>query len=371
MQSQLAPAHYLDADIFAREQTRIFRKLWIFVGLQGLLSEPDAFLTRTIGGIPLVVQNCAGVLKAFVNQCAHRQMPLKQEAYGQGRLACKYHGWVYDTEGAVKTIPHADSLYRYPATVRAGLCLRQFAVHTVGQLVFVNLDDTPLPITEQFSPALLAQLEGISAHFSPQVLHAPMPVRYNWKLNFENVLDSNHVAYVHPSTFRPLLGPAAPPVCAPAPDGAELAATRLVDLSFSAQMPMAIAPMPWHTLVDRYTGDASPDSYYNFFLYPNVNFISVGGLVFLVQQFNPLAADRTEVAFHLMAAREQQRIPALPAILWGHLKGETRVFEEDRVLLEALQAHLHAGGARAEHGAYEAVLQRVAAVYLRLLGDAA
>ncbi|MCX7277548.1 MAG: aromatic ring-hydroxylating dioxygenase subunit alpha [Burkholderiales bacterium] len=371
MQSQLTPAHYLDDSIFAREQERIFRKLWIFVGLQGLLSEPDAYLTRTIGGIPLVVQNCAGVLKAFVNQCAHRQMPLMFEAYGQGRLACKYHGWVYDAEGAVKTIPHADSLYQYPDAVRAGLCLKQFAVQTVGQLVFVNLDDTPLPITEQFSPSLLAQLEGISVHFSPQVIHATMPVRYNWKLNFENVLDSNHVAYVHPSTFRPLLDKRPPSVSAPAPDASALAETRLVDLSFSSHMPMAIAPMPWHALVDRYVDTAPADSYYNFFLYPNINFISVGGLVFLVQQFNPLAPDRTEVAFHLMTAQEQQRIPALPAILWGHLKGETRVFEEDRALLEELQSHMHAGAARAEHGAYEALLQRVAAVYLRLMGDAA
>ncbi len=68
-----------------------------------------------------------------------------------------------------------------------------------------------------------------------------------------------------------------------------------------------------------------------------------------------------------MTAREKQRIPAIPAILWGHLKGEKRVLDEDIVLLEALQKSLHSGSQRAYHGAYETQLQRVAEVYSRLM----
>ena len=52
---------YIDPGIFAKEQTYIFRKLWIFAGLRTLLAEPDSFLTRTIGGIPIVIQNFDGL----------------------------------------------------------------------------------------------------------------------------------------------------------------------------------------------------------------------------------------------------------------------------------------------------------------------
>ena len=91
--------------------------------------------------------------------------------------------------------------------------------------------------------------------------------------------------------------------------------------------------------------------------------------MFLIQQFDPVSADQTDVVFTLATARAQQRINALPAILLGHFKGEKRVLDEDRVLLEALQANMNANGRRAEHGAYEQQLQRVAAVYLRLLDE--
>jgi hypothetical protein len=90
-------------------------------------------------------------------------------------------------------------------------------------------------------------------------------------------------------------------------------------------------------------------------------------LVFLIQQFDPLAADITEVRFSLMTAREKQRIGALPAILWGHLKGEKRVLDEDRIVLEALQKQLHSGGRRSAHGVYETQLRRVAHVYRQLM----
>lgn len=371
-QSRLEPRHYIDPAIFEREQTHVFRKLWIFAGLRTLLAEPDAFLTRVIGGIPILVQNCAGTIKAFENQCAHRQMPLQFEDYGQRRLACRYHGWVYDANGCARSIPSEHTLYQYPKPERDALCLREFAVEIIGNLIFVNLDKIPLPISTQFSDDCRQQLESISNHFGDQAIHAHILGRYNWKLNFENVLDSNHVPFVHPTTFKPLIVDAKTDVTAPVTndvarvDDTPIDETNLTALSYATTMQMQISAQPWHALVDRF---GSSNTYYNFFIYPNVNFISVGGLVFLVQQFDPVSADQTDVIFTLTTASELQRISALPAILWGHLKGEKRVLDEDRVLLEALQASMHANGRRANHGAYETQLRRVAAVYLRLLDE--
>ena len=355
---------YIDPGVFAQEQTRIFRKLWIFAGLRTLLADPDNFLTRTIGGVPIVIQNFDGTLKAFRNQCVHRQAPLQLEEYGQRRLTCRYHGWTYNDQGQVRGMPGEHRLYHYSEGDRAQLCLDEFSIQCIGNLVFVNLDAHPLPIEEQFSDELREQLSKISSHFGDQAICTAMPSAYNWKLNFENVLDYNHVPFVHPQTFRPLMQKGVehePRVSADAP---QVQTAALHELSFAGKTPLTIHPWPWHARVERF---GSEDAYYNYFLYPNINFISVGGYVFLIQQFDPVAPDRTDVRFTLTCARPTQRIAALPAILWGHLKGEKRVLDEDRVILEALQRGLHKGGPVARHGVYEAQLHRVAMVYRQLM----
>jgi phenylpropionate dioxygenase-like ring-hydroxylating dioxygenase large terminal subunit len=235
-------------------------------------------------------------------------------------------------------------------------------VRAIGNLVFVNLAPEPAPIEEQFSPGLMAELEAVSGHFSSEAVFARIPARYNWKLNFENILDYNHVPYVHPKSFQPLLPGG---VRAPVPTlDRSTGRAGLRDLSVSTSSPYTLAHQPWHDLVERFGSD---DRYYNFYLYPNVNFLSIAGLVFLIQQFDPVAPGRTDVLFTLMTARETRRIPALPAILWGHLKGEKRVLDEDMLLLEALQASLHADGAPAQHGAYESRLVDVARIYHGLM----
>lgn len=355
---------YIDPTVFAKEQTRIFRKLWIFAGLRTLLAEPDSFLTRCIGGVPILIQNFDGKLKAFRNQCAHRQATLQLEEYGQRKLTCRYHGWTFDDAGRVRGMPGEHRLYHYTEEERGQLCLDEFAVECLGNLVFVNLDANPLPIEEQFSDELRQQLTQISGHFGSRAIHTAIPSAYNWKLNFENVLDYNHVPFVHPQTFRPLMQKSSehePRIPANAP---RVDAAKLRELSFAGKAPLKVQSWPWHAQVERF-GDE--DAYYNYFLYPNVNFISVGGYIFLIQQFDPMAPNRTDVRFTLTTARPTERIPALPAILWGHLKGEKRVLDEDKVILEALQRSLHDGGPIARHGAYEAQLHRVALVYQQLM----
>lgn len=367
MQSELSVAHYTDPAIFAREQRAIFRRLWLFAGLRSALAEPNAFITRTLGGLPVLVQNCDGEIRAFANQCPHRLMPLQTEPFGQGRMVCSYHGWTFDHDGAVKSIPSESRLYQYDAAERQTLCLRRYAVCEMGNLVFVNLAPDPLPIEQQFSAELMQQVREMSAHFGTQAVHVDLDGRYNWKLNYENVLDYNHVPYVHPKTFLPLLGKRASeaPADTPAPptEHPTLPAT-LAAQSFHARMPLTIQRFPWHDMVRRY---GEGDYYYNLFLFPNVNFISVGGVVFLVQQFDPLAPDRTQVRFTLTAAQENRRLPALPAILRGHLRSEVDVLYEDLDYLEALQSNLHSDSPRVQHGRYEQRLISFARVYADLL----
>ena len=372
MRSRLDARHYVSPEVLAREQERIFRRLWIFAGFRTLLSAPDAFITHRIGGEPIVVQNGRdGVLRAFVNRCAHRQAPVQLEDFGQRRLACPYHGWTYDDLGQVKSIPGREANYGFSDACVADLRLQPVALRCIGNLVFVNLDREPMPMEAQFHESFLRRLEEVSAYLDDEALFATFEGGYNWKLNFENVVDWNHVRFVHAASFAPLMGlprtGVAQPVALsepPVPD--EAIGDDLRDLSYEVAAPFEFRPWPWHGLVDRFCVD---ELYFNFFLYPNVNFISMAGAIFLTQQFMPAAPDRTEVRLTMCTARKKAKLPALPAILWAHLRSEKHVIDEDIRVLEGLQRGLAEGNTPVFHGAYESKLRSIAKVYLKLIAD--
>jgi phenylpropionate dioxygenase-like ring-hydroxylating dioxygenase large terminal subunit len=360
MQSELTAGHYTDASILAREHKMLFRRLWLFAGLRSALAGPDAFITRTLGGLPVLLQNCDGEIRAFANQCPHRLMPLQKEEFGQARMRCPYHGWTFDHEGAVKAIPHECSLYQYSDEEKQQLRMRRYAVAEVGNLIFVNLDTDPLPIEKQFSAEVLETARAMSLCMAEQAAHINIDARYNWKLQYENVLDYNHVPYVHPKTFSPLMGkPQATTV-----QKYESVPDVLMAQSYYRRGPLEIPHYPWHDQVKRY-GDGN--DFHNLYLFPNVNFTSVGGLEFLVQQYDPIAPDHTQVRFSISLAQGPKRFPNMPAILRGYVRAEVNVLREDMAYMESMQTNLHADSPRARHGAYEQHLISFARVYSRMM----
>jgi phenylpropionate dioxygenase-like ring-hydroxylating dioxygenase large terminal subunit len=366
MKSALRPEHYFSQEIFRHEEERLFSRLWIFACFKSAVDADQAFATRRIAGRNILIQNSGGQIKAFDNACPHRLMPIQAAAFGQSRMICPYHGWIFDDNGLVKTIPKEQQLFKYCDHERSSLGLHEFGIEIVGRMVFVNLDPNPISIKEQFSTELIARLSEISEYFGDLSVHQEIPVNYNWKLNFENVLDHQHIPYVHPKTFQPL-------VIKTKTDGDDfkvkhpLPSAVLSDQSWFSTTAMRVQAWPWHEMVNPFGPE---DTYHNHFLFPNVNFISVGGLVFLVQQFDPISANKTIVRFSLCAAKPTKRIAALPAILRGHLKGEVQVLMEDVAHLENLQTSMHSKSQHIKHGEYEHRLVGFGQAYLQLLEEA-
>src|SRR5438105_2234977 len=93
---------YQDADIYQREQDRIFRgPTWSYLCLEAELPEPQSFLTSFVGDMPVVVaRDAEGAIHAFENRCAHRGALICMHARGKAeRFACIYHNWTYDHSG--------------------------------------------------------------------------------------------------------------------------------------------------------------------------------------------------------------------------------------------------------------------------------
>lgn len=369
MRSLLSAAAYTSPEVLSREQHHIFRNHWIVAGFRSLLAGPDAFLTHNIGGIPIVIQNTANGARAFINRCAHRQSPIQLSEFGQRRMACPYHGWVYDGGGRVRSVPGNTAIYGFSDGVIAGLGLRPVALEVVGELMFVNLSARPAPLREQFDEAFLREVDGISSLVGDEAIFGSFDARYNWKLNFENVVDWNHVPFVHAGSFASLMPSlrarhSSPQDAAPAPDSEESIIDDVTTLSYVSRAPFDFHHWPWYDAVER----CGPTrEYVNVFIYPNVNYVVMAGAIHLIQQFCPIAPDRTRVRLTMALGRKKTRLAAAAAILWSQMKAEKRVIDEDIAVLEGIQRGLGDDSPPACHGHYEYRLRRIAKHYLSVM----
>jgi len=377
MKSRMPPQAYIDQAWFEREQMLFFKPLWQFIGLKMMLSHPNAFITRTLCNIPIVVQNFNGELRAFENLCPHRQNPLQQAPHGIRALTCNYHGWSHDSDGKVRRIPFEDQVFRYGEQERKCLGLRRFALSIVGNLVFVNLADDPKPIERQFNPDLLESLRECSEAFDNEVIMTTFKGRFNWKLAYENLRDSHHPRYLHAKTLyqqakfevsideenvrqaRRLMDERV--------QGEEQAMSLLRDFSSGGlDVPMEQMPhYPWHDYVERF-GDK--DWYYNWLIFPNLHIASgSGGYSFIIEHHIPVAAGRTDFMVHYVTARKKRRYAASAAVLHAHMMGAEKVLREDINVLEKIQSGLHLGAPSAVLGDYESLNSIIETWYLDVM----
>lgn len=336
----LPPACYTKQEWFDLEQEKIFGRLWLLVGLTQQLKSENSFITRRLNGVPILVQRIKGELRAFRNACAHRGMPLQVEPFGNRKLICPYHAWSYREDGALHAIPN-EKIYGTCQDDRKGISLNKFPIRVVGNFIFINFDSSPMPIEEQFSSELLSLLEKVSVHFAPEVSYTSFSGRYNWKLNFENILDWNHAPFVHQKSFAPILalesdgrfsaaapdksllfGPGSPlehiRFSGEAPSGQYI---KLKDISRIGRSKMAYKPRWFSNLLER---SVDPGGFFACNLFPNVNFGSIHGEHFYLQQFVPIAPGEVEYHSWVFTARLRDGVPPQPHLLWGIHHAEKR-----------------------------------------------
>ncbi|KGE52393.1 Rieske 2Fe-2S domain-containing protein [Xanthomonas axonopodis pv. vasculorum] len=375
MRSRMHPSYYLSTDIFAREQRKIFRKVWLFAGLKTLLPDNNCFVTRRLAGIPVLIQNVQGRLRAFENVCLHRSALLQTTAVGKRPLVCPYHAWKYDAEGRVENIPECDAIYGFSEDERRGLKLREFALRQVGNLLFVNLDPNPMPIEEQFSADFIALLESSSNAYDTEVMVTTWSGRYNWKLAYENLRDANHPRFVHPKTLAKSVSFFAEVNEGQAKESMEAlqdsspAALRREMRRFSFGGPEAPIPnlkhFGWQDKVERW---GAQDAYFNWLAFPNMHIASSnGGYSFTLEHHIPVAPDRTDLEIYWVSARKKQPYGSSSQVLLAQMHGSKVVVGEDVDIMERVQAALHTDAPLPTQGAYESMNRLVERWYTLLM----
>ncbi|MFD2500922.1 Rieske 2Fe-2S domain-containing protein [Rhizorhabdus histidinilytica] len=194
---------YTSPDYFNLERERIFRRKWLNVG--HILQAPkpgDYFVAdlKILDTSLLVIHGKDGQYRAFHNMCSHRGAPVAWDAQGscKGYLACRFHGWVYDTTGKLVQISDAAN---FPGVKAEENGLTPVHCAVWKGFVFVNMaaepEETLLdylgPVAEEVGRF---DFEGFTPAFSYRI-----DENVNWKTLQEAQLEGWHLPYLHEKTL--------------------------------------------------------------------------------------------------------------------------------------------------------------------------
>ncbi len=205
---------YFDAEIYALEQDKIFRKNWIFITHVDALAIAGEYVTETIAGQSVVLVR-SGVnacdneadfrinngIKGFLNLCRHRASPVCVAQQGElQRFTCPYHGWTYDLQGSLIQAPGFENQLD-----KKNYGLMPVRVEVWNNLVFASLDPDIISLEKW-----LGDIVTIAADF-PSVAGMDFDsVRTNkcganWKNYSDNSAEGYHLGSVHPRLNRSLI----------------------------------------------------------------------------------------------------------------------------------------------------------------------
>ncbi|HEU5065514.1 MAG TPA: aromatic ring-hydroxylating dioxygenase subunit alpha, partial [Gaiellaceae bacterium] len=181
---------YADPEVLRREQERIFRRTWQYVGHAGSVENVGDRFSAWAGEVPVLVVRGEDGPRAFLNVCRHRGS-LLVEGEGSGKsVQCPYHAWTYGLDGSLRAAPRSE---REPDFDPDGLSLVPLRLETWGPFLFANPDEDAPPLVETLGPLPeLLPLDGLVFHSRDE-----FEVAANWKIACENYLECYHCPVAH------------------------------------------------------------------------------------------------------------------------------------------------------------------------------
>ena len=194
----------VDPGVFAKERELIFDKCWLYVGHESELRKPNDFVTRTLGGRPIIfAKDAKGEVRVWLNSCPHRGAMLCREGTGNARfMTCFYHGWSFSTAGQMVSMP-GDDAYG-PNFERPGLAAPA-KVDSYRGFVFATFDPAADDLKSYLAGAAeYLDLVADQSEVGMQVLAGTHKYsgRANWKLLCENSYDGYHAMTTHQRYFE-------------------------------------------------------------------------------------------------------------------------------------------------------------------------
>jgi phenylpropionate dioxygenase-like ring-hydroxylating dioxygenase large terminal subunit len=195
---------YNDPDQYRREIEQVFFKSWFPVCPSADVAAPrDFHVWDKLDQSVVVVRLDDGTLSAWHNVCQHRGARLL-EASGscpKGRFSCPWHGFGYDLEGKVTTVPLRDS---FAPEQLEGLRAPAVRVEEWSGFVWLAFDDA-LPDLKSYLGVIGEELDGYKLDTFSTKYRARLELNANWKLVVDAFNETWHVPFTHKGTLTGII----------------------------------------------------------------------------------------------------------------------------------------------------------------------
>lgn len=193
-----------DPAVYELERERIFKRTWLKVATENELPKPGDFKVKELPVADtsvLITRGKDGTVRAFHNVCTHRAnkvVPTSDyETFGNARahvLTCRFHGWVFGTDGALRSVPGEAS---FGSLDKACLGLREIACDVWEGFVFINFADKPEQTLAEYLGDFGRLFAGYPYREATTVFRYSTVLECNWKVALYAFSEGYHVPTIH------------------------------------------------------------------------------------------------------------------------------------------------------------------------------
>lgn len=191
---------YFDPELYERELAGVFHRSWFPVcPAQDLGDARDFVVWDELGQSVVIVRLDDGTLSAWHNVCQHRgaRLVTKSGNCPRGRFVCPWHGFGYDLEGRVKTVPLRDS---FPSSEVDGLRTSPVQAEEWAGFVWLAFSED-LPDLRTYLGVIATELDGYGLDRFQTKYRARLELKANWKLVIDAFNETWHVPFTHQDTL--------------------------------------------------------------------------------------------------------------------------------------------------------------------------
>jgi nitrite reductase/ring-hydroxylating ferredoxin subunit len=193
---------FVDQHRFEKEKQEFFMKRPQLIAFTADLPDPgDYYATQIVDKPILIVRGKDGTAHAFLNACRHRGVKLAEGCGHAKGFTCPYHGWTYNNEGELISVPSRGA---FDADQLANRNLIALPIAEAHGFILVHPQPNGHVDFDEFFGDMKDHLAGYHYENLRLVREYRAPARINWKHAVDGGVEGYHVPYLHPETVGPM-----------------------------------------------------------------------------------------------------------------------------------------------------------------------